>query len=98
MVNAGGCWRWDDLVEGVGDRCAECPGYWWRERVTDLAVSGCLPAGDLPGIGEALQPRHHADGQLGKLVDWKSRPGDVVGDAKSIDPEFLPFGTCSCRA
>jgi hypothetical protein len=54
MLHIGGCRRRDRLPEGGSDRVAERLGYWWRESVSDLAVGGCLPAGDLPRIEVTL--------------------------------------------
>jgi hypothetical protein len=36
------------LMQGAGDRYAECLGDWRAEGVANLAVSGCLPAREVP--------------------------------------------------
>jgi hypothetical protein len=92
VFDVGCCRCCPGLPESGTDRGAERLGHRWREGVSDLAVGGRLAAGDLPGIGEALQPRYHADGQFGQAPGREGGSGDVVGDTQPIDPEFLPGG------
>ena len=58
--------------------------------VADLAVCGRLSPGKFPGVGEALDPGYHPDGQLRGGGYGEIGPGDFVGDAKPVYAELLP--------
>src|SRR5262249_28475234 len=68
------------------------PGPWRPVAGTrsDLAVGGRLPPGKRPVIGEALDARDHAGGQLGQLAGGEVRAGWLVRYPQPVDPELLP--------
>ncbi len=82
--------------EGRMDRLPNRRRHGRWEGIADLTVSRGLAADQLPGIGEALEPRHHRHGEPWKVPDERSvESWRLVSDTESIhaEPPPLPLRT-----
>src|SRR5690349_19662757 len=87
----------DSTYERFAHGSADRFGNGWWQRVTHLPVGRCLPAAELPGIGESLQPRCHAKSQARQAIYWEVGPWRFIGKPHAVYAELQPFAFGASR-
>ncbi len=85
------------LPKRPGQRTADRLGDGRRQSVADLPVGRGLPTGQLPRVGEALDPRGHAYGESRHRSGREVMGRRTVGQGETVHPEATPSGSRPSR-
>ena len=84
------CREADNGLQGNGltNLCSHNGSYRWRKRISNLAITGCLPAHKFPAVRDALKFGNHLHGEFRHA--GKVRGGRFIGNADAVYAEFSP--------